>query len=165
MNTLPGDIVSVPITTPEIDAAERRGEKFQQAILVLVVVVLIGTVVGVIYSVRGQAKQETTKRAAESAAVAASRQLTISERQDCRSEYNSVRSTVVEDANTAAREVQGTIIGYLLGTNGTDSITEARVKLAEVNARVTDLESLPDMVDHGWTDLDGVKYPPCPVVK
>ena len=150
-------VVPVPEETPEIQKAVRANDRWMKALFVLVAAVLIATILLVVFRFSDQAKQSTTR-------LAATRSLQVAERQDCRSEYNSRRQLVREDAEDTGRDVQAAIVGYLLGNNSTQAIDDARVRLDQANARVAKLKSLPEMVDNGWTDSTGTKYPPCPVV-
>ena len=150
--------VPIPEVTPAIEKAQRANDRWMKALIVMVVAVLIATIALVVFRFSDQAKQSTT-------ALAAKRSLTVAERQDCRSEYNSRRQSVIEDADAAGREVQATIIGYLLSERTTGDIGDAQTRLKAANERVAKLKTLPDMVDNGWNDGKGNKYPPCPVVK
>lgn len=150
--------VPVPVNTPEIDKAEATNGRWIKAAVILAVITLIAAAALVFFRFSDQAKQSTT-------ALAARRSLTVAQRQDCRSEYNSRRTAVLDEADAAARDSIAVTMGYLLGVNSTADIDKAKSIADKANERVSGLKSLPDMVDNGFTDGSGERFPPCPVVK
>lgn len=150
--------VPVPVDTPEIVKAEKANTRLLRFLVTFAVITFFASAALVWFRFSDQAKQSTT-------ALAAKRSLVVAQRQDCRSEYNSRRQNVVESANSAARDSLAATMGYLLGLNSTADIEAAKKAADRANTRVAKLKSLPEMVDNGWTDSNGTRYPPCPVVR
>lgn len=149
--------MGVPEKTDAILHEERKTSWFQKIMVVAVVAILGFSVVNLIQRASDSAKQSTTQKAA-------TRSLSSAERADCRSEYNSIRQSVIEDAQAAQRESSATILGYLLSLKATEDVQASLTKLQADNDRVDGLKPLPDMVDNGF-EVKGKTYPPCPVVK
>lgn len=87
-------------------------------------------------------------------------------RLDCRSEYNAIRQSVVDQATAVSRQANIDFAGYLLGRpDSTEAvILKDRDDLITANDAVLALPMLPEMVDKGFS-LDGARHPPCPKVK
>lgn len=87
-------------------------------------------------------------------------------RTDCRSEYNAIRQSVIDQATAVSRQANIDFAGYLLGRpDSTEAVLlKDRADLVTSNDAVLALPMLPEMVDKGFS-LNGTRHPPCPKVK
>lgn len=150
--------MTAPAETPDIKKATRTRVVLGRIIAVAILITFLVSVFSFVNGFDERAKQSTTVQAAQ-------RILASNARADCKTEYNSIRTTVVERRNTVALSAQQDIIGYLLGTVSTEQLMANRKALDAANASVNALPTLIAMTEDGFKDEHGIAHPPCPTVK
>ncbi len=147
----------VPENSPEVNRAELTNKRLQLMIVAGIIVLVLGGLFSLYLRGKDAAKQSTIQHAV--AVILAS-----NERNDCRTAYNSDRNAVLEHASAVERRNVSEFGGFFLSEISTEKIQANKVELDEANAAAANLPTLNEMVDHGYT-LNGVKHPPCPMVK
>lgn len=148
----------LPETTPAIAREERKRNLLNWITLGIILFTAVGVAATLYFRWGDSAQQSTTQHGVEAVVQSA-------KRADCRTQYNSDRSQVLEHAAIVERENVATFGSYLLGQGVTvDELAKNKAALDDANKAVAGLPALNNMVDKGYT-LNGVKHPPCPVVR